>query len=840
MWIATDKGLIKFNPNNNIFEPFIKEIPLPEIEIYSLLLDSKNILWIGTKQGLYTYDIENKKLNNYAKINNYQVYDIIEDKDHIIWLATYGNGLFMSNSTKTDFYNYSAENVIFSNGKQMDNLTNCLLEDNSGIIWIGTFGQGLTYVNKNLNKFNLYRANSGNNNIKLSSNVIWKITGDKKGNIYLATDNGINIIDKKRRKNTILMANETAPNTLKTNYIRSLCFDYDSILWIGTFDRGVFTYNQNTKHYKPFMINNKNLINGIVWTIEKDIFGFVWIGTTTGLYRYNKNNGEIKTYLNKGQGSISSNEIYNIITDRHNNLWICTNNGLNRYDYDNDKFIVYRKDKNNDNSLNTNKIFTVYHAKNGVYWIGTVGGGLNRYDTKSNTFKHYGINEGLTNSVVYAVVEDEVNHLWLTTNQGVFQFDPYTEVFINYNVEDGIQSNEFNLNSYYQTEDGEIFFGGLNGLNSFYPYEITKNEFIPPIVITDVKIFNKSLNKQLLNNDTLILNYDQNFIEIEFSALDFTSPLKNRYRYKLEGFDKNWVYCDANKRFVEYSNLLPGTYKFFVKGSNSAGLWNKNPVCLNIIVTPPWWQTTIFRILFVLAVLLLIGGSIFGIIRKIRRKHNIEKQIIDLQRKSLRLQMNPHFIFNTLNSIQYFILKNDKLASNKYLSMFSKLMRKILDNSDKNYITIREEVETVKLYIELEQLRFDGKFDYEIDIVNDEEIIEKQIPAMILQPYVENAIIHGLVHKDDGKGQLRISLENIGNYLIFTVEDNGIGRERAMEIRNMSKHKHRSMGKEITQSRLELIKMIHKKEIDLKIDDLTDDEGNPVGTRVQFKIPLIN
>jgi hypothetical protein len=448
--------------------------------------------------------------------------------------------------------------------------------------------------------------------------------------------------------------------------------------------------------------------------------------------------------------------------------------------------------------------------------------------------------DGLPNNVVYSALEDENGSIWIITNWGLTRFDRENESFILYDTKDGIQANEFNGGAYYQNDRGEMYFGGMNGFNLFHPDEIKKNESPPVMVITGFSIFNEPSRGPFLDGDTLVLRYSDNFFSIEFAALEYTNPSKNIFRYKMENYDDGWTTHTATQRQADYKKVSPGTYRFRVIGANNDGVWNNEGVSLVIIITPPWWETWIFRISFALIVILSFWSVIYWRFKALKRKNEverkvleIEKQIFELEQKALRLQMNPHFIFNSLNAIQSFVIANDTDKGIPYLAKFSHLMRMILANSSESYIPLKDELKALKYYMDLEKLRFDDSFDYYIELDNsiDDDFVE--IPPMMLQPYVENAIIHGLNHKEE-RGRVDISFELQKAVMICTIEDNGIGREKAREIRERSGIRRQPRGMMITKERLEIMKRQSKEDFYVDVEDLKNEAGEALGTRVKI------
>jgi DNA-binding CsgD family transcriptional regulator len=294
-------------------------------------------------------------------------------------------------------------------------------------------------------------------------------------------------------------------------------------------------------------------------------------------------------------------------------LWIGTaSGGLNQFNREKQTFRRFQSSPAVPNDLNNNEVLSIYQDRNGVLWIGTGGGGLNQFDREKETFKHYTRKQGLPNNVVYGILEDNLGNLWLSTNKGISMFNPSTGIFKNFDLRDGLQGYEFNTGAYFKSQSGQMFFGGVNGLNSFYPDRIEENQYIPPVVITEFKIYNKPvafgkdspLQKHITETGKIILSYKHNIFSFEFAALDFTHPGKNRYMYKMEGFNREWIHL-GHKNDIAFTNLDPGEYIFRVRGANSDGIWNNEGASIKIIITPPIWKTWWFRGLIIMLVVFL-------------------------------------------------------------------------------------------------------------------------------------------------------------------------------------------------------------------------------------------
>jgi hypothetical protein len=557
---------------------------------------------------------------------------------------------------------------------------------------------------------------------------------------------------------------------------------------------------------------------------------------------YDPDDDSFRSFVNnpKNPQSLSNNTIWHLYEDSKGHIWISTDKGLNRYIKETDMFLHYFNEPDNPHSLSSDKVFSLMEDSKGNYWVGTMGGGLNHFDQANEKFFAFTEEDGLPNNVVYITLEDKMGNLWLSTNWGLSVFDPSDTTFINYDIKDGLQGNEFNGNAYFLDDDGEMYFGGMNGFNAFYPNDIKRNTLIPRIVITAFKKFNQVMNMPIKDGDTLYLDYFDNFFGFEFSALDYTNPSKNKYRFRMEGYDQNWIYRDAEHRFAEYANVTPGTYTFCVTGSNNDGVWNDRGLCLTIIITPPWWGTWTFRITFGLFLLVSIWFIVYRRIQNIKARHEVERKVLEIERqlfeveqKSLQLQMNPHFLFNSLNAIQSFVIANDTDKAIHYLAKFSQLMRLILTNSRESHVAVKDEIKALTYFMDIEKLRFDNKFDYKISIdprIDDEFMA---IPPMIIQPFVENSILHGVIHSPK-HGKIEVDLKLKKDTIFCTIQDNGIGREEAIKIREASGIKRQSKGMIITRERIDLLNRQNKGKYSINIIDLKDESDKAQGTRVEI------
>lgn len=855
-WLGTQMGLIRLNINNKIIERYYHkngdEHSLPGNIINSMLIDKFGNLWIGSNSGLCQYNYENQNFQNFekktklsGKLTASSITTLLKGVNNNIWIGTDGNGLYYYNTEMDTLRHF--KHLPSNQNSIANNRVFSLFIDQSSTVWIGTFN-GINKYDRNSSYFPVFRADNINEN-GLNNEFVRAFYEKSPGIIWIGTEKGINILNEKTGMFTYIVKKEGGKNTLSSNNIRDIYRDSNGIFWIGTADSGLNTYNPETAKFESFKFNrNKNSIPGnFILNIQEDNNGFIWISTGRGLSKFNPGNKLFTNYLFNPDDSSTYGfrRIYKIHKDNNGDLWFASQNGLIKYIEEDDSFKPVNIYPEGHTSEKATQLFTIYEDSLKNFWIGTRGSGLVKYNVITGKSKIYTEQDGLPNHVVYGILQDNKGYLWISTNWGLSKFNPDTENFINYDVRDGLQSNEFNSNGVLKSSSGKMYFGGMKGFNCFYPENIKINKNIPPVRITDFLVYNVPVPDSILASDTILLNYDQNFFTIKFAALDYTNPLKNKYRYILEDFEKQWRSTNADNPEANYTRVNPGTYIFNVTGSNNDGIWNSKGARKVIIINPPWYQHWLFRIPFSLLLIIVAWLLIRSRIRGIKKQHKvekkvlaIEKQMFEIEQKALQLQMNPHFIFNSLNSIQSFVLKNDTDKAINYLAKFSQLMRFILSNSREAYIPVKNEVEAVKHYLDIEKLRFDDKFDYQINIDHsiDQEFTE--IPPMIIQPYIENAIIHGLVNSEK-KGKIEIQIKRAGNSILCIVEDNGIGREKAEIIKNNSGIKRKSRGMIITKERLDILSRQHKEKFNVTILDLKDSSGKPTGTRVEIIMHFI-
>jgi PAS domain S-box-containing protein len=633
-WIGTNGGgLNKFDRETAQFTHYTYDPAdsnsLSSTSVLTIYEDLSGSLWIGTNGGgLNKFDRETAQFIHYIhdpdnpnSLNHTTVSSIAEDRFGNLWLATtswysnsYGKGLDKFTPKTGQFTHYIHDPA--NPNSLSDNPVISVLRGNSEILWIGTSAGGINTLDQKDHKFTHYTHDPANPN-SLTDNTVMSIYEDQSGMIWIGTDDGgLTKFERKTGKFTHYQHEPDNPNSLSSDNVWATYEDRNGTFWVGTFGSGLDKFDRETQQFTHYTHNPNNpnsLSDNTVASIYEDHFGNLWIGTLSGgLNKFERETGNFTHYTSDPNNlhSLSDNNIFLIYEDQSNILWISTlNGGLNKFDQKTGEFTHYKHDPHNRNSLSYNRIVSMHEYPAGTLWIGTYGGGLDKFDTASETFTHYTEKDGLPNNSVVGILADDEGNLWLSTGKGLSKFNPQTETFRNYDVSDGLQGNEFDgVKAYLKSKTGEMFFGGLNGFNAFYPEQVKDNPHIPPIVLTDFKKIDESVKLDIAISETkeIKFSYKDNFFGFEFAALDYTNPKKNQFAYKLEGFDKDWIYA-GTRRYATYTNLDGGTYTFRVKGSNNDGVWNEEGTSVKIIITPPpwktWWAYTLYVVVLVTAVL---------------------------------------------------------------------------------------------------------------------------------------------------------------------------------------------------------------------------------------------
>jgi ligand-binding sensor domain-containing protein len=533
-------------------------------------------------------------------------------------------------------------------------------------------------------------------------------------------------------------------------------------------------------------------------------------------------------------------DVAGFIIDGEDSFWISTTLGLIHYN---------RSSKRSKHFIDELPSIELTHMINDpkdkeYLWIGSLGAGLIKFNKRTHQYRTYTTQDGLPNNTIYSIIATSPETFWCSSNKGIFAFNTRTKAVQSFTMLDGLALDEFNRFHFFSLPDGKLAFGGTNGYTIFDPKKVATDRFVPMPTLTSVSINNKPADfglsgspfKQAINSlNEIRLPYNQNSLILSFAADEYNIPEKLQYRYQLVGFDEQWVNA-AGDNSLTYTNIPPGRYTLKINVTNTAGVWSAKSKILTVIVTPPWWGTWWFVIIMALslgiATYLTIRQRIKNIRRKEREKHKVEQDIMRLEAQALRSQMNPHFIFNCLNSIKALMQEDDTQHAIDYLTTFARLIRGQLNNAQ-GEITLHEELETCKLYVQLELLRFADKLNCRFIVDENAPLHEISVPPLILQPFIENAIWHGILPLTNG-GDILINVIQKMDVVECSVDDNGVGRAAA--TKNI---RHQSKGLQLVEDRINLHNQINANAASIEVIDKEDEHNKPTGTlvKLRFKLP---
>ncbi|UPK72248.1 two-component regulator propeller domain-containing protein [Chitinophaga filiformis] len=660
VWIGGNSGLYLYQSSTDNFKHFAHNtsdsLSLPDNSVKVITEDHNGNLWIGSEDGglsmllpdgkgfrTYTHSKTDKQT-----LSSNRIWTITPESPNSLWVGTEeGLNIFDLQKKTSHRVEHDARNKYSLHGKSVRSI----FIDKNGIYWIGTYQGGISKYDKNLAFFNLRESNPFDPK-GLTAPVITSFAEDGNGDIYVGTDGGgINLYHRSNGlfDHPLFWGEGKAPAVLALERL-------DQELWIGTFMQGLYVLNTQTGKVRHYTKGDgqKDLSGNDIFCLKKDSRGNIWIGTNgNGVNVYDPVSGQFRRFDKEqryaaGISTLSRGFIRTIEEDESGNIWIGTlGSGIIMLDPSRDKIRVFNRENSN---LPANDMQTICAGKNDRIWAGSPGEGLCLFDAKTGKFVRYAEQEGISNAVIYKILEDDAGKIWVSTNKGISSFDPATSKFKNYFPYNGLQRSTFCLGAGLKTSKGELFFGGLDGFNYFYPKLLNYNRNVPKIVLSDLRISSSSVipgNKAPIKEHISVakeirLDYKQNF-SIDYTTLNYTAPQESRYSYILEGFDKTWNEVGSIRTAV-FSNLPPGDYVFRVKASSDDGSWTTGQAVIHVYVRPPFWLTVYAYIFYVLAIGFTLWALRQRAIHKIRNKFALEqerlqiRQAMELERKEAERQ----------------------------------------------------------------------------------------------------------------------------------------------------------------------------------------------------------
>lgn len=796
IFIGTDQGLFLYKRSKQYYSKIHKK--LDNIKIQSILYQSDERIWVGTEgAGLFLLNITSGELKEY-KHNPNDAYSICSDyirtleidTQFRLWIGTFNGLSILSNGNESfdNFYHNPMDDASLS-----QNSIRTVFKDVQGGMWLGTYYGGLNYFHPLKNQFGYMQQNPYTRT--LNDKVLSCIKEDDDGRIWIGTnDNGINIYNP--QNNNYEYYNQSNNNLFKSNNIKTFLFSHDKKnIYIGTHAGGLLFLNKTTGKGKTI-----NLPTDDVYALTYGIGDDIWIGTLDGLFCYNEKTNNITKFENP---TLSSKRIFYLKVDSKKRLWIGGSCSLGMYDLEISDFKNYKSSEYY-GTISNGAINCIIEDSGGAIWIGTRGG-LSKFIEENSKFKTYSKEDGLPNNVVYGIIEDSSGKLWISTNNGIGSFNPRTESFRNYSDFDALPFSQFNMYSFCKTKSGLVYFGGINGLISFYPELLMDNPYTVEPKIIKIQVSNKEvspfdetgiLTDNILNTKKIRLTPKQSNIGFEFVASNYLSGKHNLFAYKLEGLDKEWNYTSKN-RFVTYSNLQSGKYTFIVKAANSDGKWSDNHAHLAITVLPNWWQTWWAILLFsIIAISIVYALYYFLHQRRLMEKqlaieHLEREKTAEVNQMKMRFFINISHEFKTpltliLSPLQELIERtNSKWESaqlqfiqknaNKLMHLVNQLMdyRRaelgVFELKAKNTIPKKTVFETFILFEKLARQK-NIQYNIEYQPEDREFLIDLNYLEMVLSNLLSNAFKF-----TPENGTISVRVEEDVNYLILEVEDNGRG-----------------------------------------------------------------
>jgi signal transduction histidine kinase/ligand-binding sensor domain-containing protein/DNA-binding response OmpR family regulator len=705
LWIATyGGGLDRMDRETGRVRAYrMGEGPggLRDDRILCILEANNGVIWIGTQTGLDLFDpatgvfkaMENPSITNGS---GNTIVALQQDRQGNIWVGTEDDGLYLFDPLRGSFTRWGHSDKDPSS--LGNNMIKCILTDRRGQLWAGSINGGLNLFHAPSGSFFHYSYEPGNES-SLSQRTVSALYEDRQGNLWVGTHRGgINIYSPGTYKFD-LYRQEPSPNSLSYNDVKTFCEDRagsgNGNIYVGTDGGGLDLFDREKhsfRHYRNDPFNDRSLGSNAVLDVMQDRAGRVWVSTWGGgLDLFDPARGIFTRYLNDpgNPHSISSNFVQKTFEDYSGKLWVATYyGGLNIFDPNSGQFTRMIDDPTGTTSLTGKNIVSLIEDKVGRIWIGTDDGGLNCYHPDTRHFTHYFDSDqrmpdlrvlfsdsrgrlwvgqkglylfdaardsfrlfttraGLAGEFIKGMAEDGQGNLWISTSNGLTQLNPDTWAFSKYNTGDGLQGLEFEANACLKTKDGELFFGGLDGFNCFYPGTIRANPFVPPVYITALQLANRKmipgaegspLKEDISLTREIRLSYRQSSISLNFSALNYTTPENNQYAYRLEGLDTAWNYVGRENK-ASYTNLSPGEYTFRVKASNNDGVWNEEGASLRIIITPPFWKTNWF-------ISLLIALGIAGLYLFYKARTRLKLREMEARKREEIRQVQLQFFTN--------------------------------------------------------------------------------------------------------------------------------------------------------------------------------------------------
>ncbi|MBN1300155.1 MAG: hypothetical protein JW995_02980 [Melioribacteraceae bacterium] len=793
IWLTTSADVFRYNSKSGQIMKLTADLGICDFSIHGVLFeDHEDNIWFSLGDGLYIYSPETEILRSAAEHFNIPGDKIPRDVktvrgmcDRKYWIAGMSFGLFSLDPQEKSITSIG-KILVEQFNYALANITDLFI-DSKERLWVGTYGAGVGFWDPQKFRFGLISSTRD----EIENISIRSVLKDEDDIVWIGGYDGL---DKYSVKDGLLKhygwKNKKADIPGATVYSIAQDPADKNILWIGTENNGFFKFYKDTEKYVVPSSEYKQLKFLDRQRVAKTIFdskGFIWMATSNGLIKLDENYNVIKHYNTRSPVNIiNDDDIQDVFEDIDGNIWLAmVRAGINKINLRNKTIISYRNNPDNINSLISDRTYCIVQDGYGYMWIGT-SSGLDRLDPVTSQFTHYNTGSGLPNNTIYAILLDDHSNLWISTNNGIAKYDIKRNSFYNFDARYGLQNREFNTNAYHKAYDGEIFFGGISGVNHFYPDQLNSVKEFPSLYLTDFKIFNTSiksgeifnekiiLEKTITATDKLLLDYDMNSISFDFAALDYFSNQYIKYSYILENYEEKWNQAET-RRFASYSNLPPGNYTFRVKSTNREGLWNDKSYDLSLTITPPIWRSTPAYLFYLVAGL---GIILFVIILYKRKLHQKQMEIQKEREVSEKLRHLDKLKDNFLAQISHEI----RTPINTIIN-FTSLLKEVFDNSkDPEVVQSFEAIDlagrriirTIELILNFSELQA-GSYNYSEKVIDlSEHVIEKVFNEFLLSAkrkglsFVYNRKISGMYVKGDEYSITQIISNLVENSIKYT------------------------------------------------------------------------
>lgn len=875
LWVGTLGGGL-FRCDRTGWRGFTRADGLPGTAVQSLYADIRGRLWVGLNTGLACFD--GARFRGYTWRDGLPrgvVSCITGDRTGAVWIGTYGGGIARIADTAITIYGSDAG---------LNNTTvQALLLDSKGTLWVGTAGGGV-------NRFDGRTFTHITETEGLCNNVVASIMEDDEGDLWIGSSGGgvsrlgserfmrfserqgylggwVYAITQDRdgafwfghsgggvtRYDGRLYARFTAANGCTNAKVRCIAQDSRGTIWLGTMGDGLYAYRDGTfRHASGPDDPRTRFVSGIA----EDARGRLWLATAdAGIVVYDPRTTPARVRPIGRSDGLAATRTYAVFPDADGTVWAGTDGaGAARITADSALDRVAVRIYTTADGLRSNTVRSITRGPGGTVLFGTGGGGIALFN--GGGFRSIVRSRGaLPSNNIYALARDRQGYLWIGSEKGLARLrldsSGAVELLREYGRPEGVTGIEVAQNAACVDRDGNIWFGTIAGAVRYSPKSDRRNEAPPKTHITEVRLFFTNIAATPYAHGLAPwypipaapeLPYDQNQLSFDFVGISQRNPARVTYQWKLEGAGDAWSPRTAGRTAV-FSNLEPGSYTFLVRSFNEDGVGSPRPAAFSFAIRPPFWGTWWFRA----GAIALLALGLAAIVRawlvaerrrneRERRELQTRRDVIELEQKALHLTMNPHFIFNALTSIGQFVGGAEPAEARRYLAKFSKLMRRTIENAREPYVSLQSECAMLTGYLELELLSASSPFTFEVSASDTIDGRSVAIPSMLVQPLVENAVGHGLRHRGAG-GHVAVRFSMAGALLRCSVEDNGVGRERAALLEHEGRDDHRSAALEVTRERLAIMARQSGLPARLELTDLRDDAGNALGTRADVYVP---